>query len=309
VEIQLINSKTGDDNSVTSDRSGNFSFRLLLPGTYDLQASKAGFETLQVPNVNVSVTETLRVELQLRLAAVLERAQVSSESPMIQTDTIALGRVANQAAITGLPLVTRNFAQITALSPGVATGVSNAGQLGPGGTGLPQIDKSNDGLFVHGARSYDNNFELDGISVSDVQSSASASGGNPIPNPDSIQEFKVQTGLYNAAYGRYAGANISILTKSGSNSYHGSIFEFFRNSVLNANTFFLNRTGQPRPPLNQNQFGFDAGGPIKRDKLLLFGAYQGTRQVNGLAAGQARTGCTISLATPPITNDRSPAAL
>jgi hypothetical protein len=159
-----------------------------------LQASKAGFETLQVPNVNVSVTETLRVELQLRLAPVLETAQVSSESPMIQTDTIALGRVANQAAITGLPLVTRNFAQITALSPGVAAGVSNAGQLGPGGTGLPQIDKSNDGLFVHGARSYDNNFELDGISVSDVQSSASASGGNPIPNPDSIQEFKVQTG-------------------------------------------------------------------------------------------------------------------
>jgi hypothetical protein len=274
-----------------------------------LQASKAGFETLQVPNVNVSVTETLRVELQLRLAPVLETAQVSSESPMIQTDTIALGRVANQAAITGLPLVTRNFAQITALSPGVAAGVSNAGQLGPGGTGLPQIDKSNDGLFVHGARSYDNNFELDGISVSDVQSSASASGGNPIPNPDSIQEFKVQTGLYNAAYGRYAGANISILTKSGSNSYYGTIFEFFRNSVLNANTFFLNRTGQPRPPLNQNQFGFDAGGPIKRDKLLLFGAYQGTRQVNGLAAGQARTGCSVSLATPPITNDRSPAAL
>jgi hypothetical protein len=83
---------------------------------------------------------------------------------------------------------------------------------------------------VHGARSYDNNFELDGISVSDVQGSASASGGNPIPNPDAIQEFKVQTGLYNAAYGRYAGASISVVTKSGNDAYHGNLFEFFRNS-------------------------------------------------------------------------------
>jgi hypothetical protein len=178
VEIQLINSKTGDDNSVTSDRSGNFSFPLLLPGTYDLEASKAGFETLRVPNVNVSVTETSRLNLQLRLAAIRGQAQVSAESLMVQTDTIALGRVANQATVTNLPLVTRNYAQIAALSPGVVTGVSNAGELGPGGAGLPQIDKSNNGLFVHGGRSYDNNFELNGISVSDVQSSASGSGGS-----------------------------------------------------------------------------------------------------------------------------------
>jgi hypothetical protein len=100
-----------------------------------------------------------------------------------------------------------------------------------------------------------------------------------------------------------------VLTKSGSNSYHGSIFEFFRNNALNANSFFLNRTGQQRPPLNQNQFGFALGGSIQRDKLLFFGSYQGTRQINGLASGQARTGCTVSLVTPPITSDRSPAAL
>jgi hypothetical protein len=136
-----------------------------------------------------------------------------------------------------------------------------------------------------------------------------ASGGIPIPNPDAIQEFKVQTGLYDASYGRYGGANISVITKAGTNSYHGSIFEFLRNDVLNANDYFLNRTGQPRPPLKQNQFGFDIGGPIRRDKLLFFGSYQGTRQVNALASGQARTACTVSLNTPPITNDRSAAAL
>jgi hypothetical protein len=136
-----------------------------------------------------------------------------------------------------------------------------------------------------------------------------ASGGIPLPNPDAIQEFKVQTGLYEASYGRYGGANISVVTKAGSDSYHGSVFEFCRNDVLNANDYFLNLTGQPRRPLKQNQFGFDVGGPIIRKTLLLFGSYQGTRQINAIASGQARTGCTVSLTTPPITNNRSAAAL
>jgi hypothetical protein len=308
-EVHLIDYGTTDIRTDVSDGEGNFHFPLLLPGSYELQVSKAGFAQLRLSNLNVLVTETLRLEVHLRLASVAASVVASSEGPMVQTDTIALGRVVNHAGVTGLPLVTRNFAQLADLSPGVVSGVSNAGELGAGGTALSQIDKSNDGLFVHGARSYDNNVELDGISVSDVQGSASASGGVPLPNPDAIQEFKVQTGLYDASYGRYGGAQIAVVTKTGSDSYHGSVFEFFRNDVLNANDFFLNRTGQPRPPLKQNQFGFDLGGPITRSKLLFFGSYQGTRQVNALAAGQARTGCTVSLTTPPITNDRSAAAL
>ena len=162
---------------------------------------------------------------------------------------------------------------------------------------------------MHGARSYDNNWQLDGISVSDVQGSGSISGGIPIPNPDTLEEFKVQTGLYDAAFGRAAGANVSVITKSGTNEYHGTIFEFLRNDILNANDFFLNMTGQRRPNLKQNQFGFALGGPIKKDKLLFFGSYQGTRQVNGTAAGQARIACTATLNEPPLTNDRSAAAL
>src|SRR5271154_5389796 len=308
-ELHLMNQQTDDTNVTTSDGAGSFHFLLLLPGNYELQVSKTDFAPSHVSSIRVVVTETLRLELHLRLASVAERVLVSSERPLLQMDTIALGRVVNESAVTGLPLVTRNFAQIADLSPGVVTGVSNAGELGAGGTALSQIDKSKDGLFVHGARSYDNNFELDGISVSDVQGSASASGGIPIPNPDAIHEFKVQTGLYDASYGRYGGANISVVTKSGTDSYHGDLFEFFRNDVLNANDFFFNRTAQPRPPLRQNQFGFDVGGPIKRDKLLFFGSYQGTRQINALASGQARTGCTVSLSTPPLTNDRTAAAI
>ena len=218
VVVHLTKEGGGEKRSATSDENGRFGFLLLPPGRYELQASTPDFELVSLPEINIHVTETLRLELHLRLATRFERAQVSSNPLMVQLDSSALGRVVNESAVSGLPLVTRNFAQIASLSPGVSTGVYNAGELGLGGTALSQIANSNDGIYVHGARSYDNNFQLDGISVSDVQGSAAGSGGIPIPNPDSIQEFKVQTGLYDAAYGRYGGANVSLITKTGSNA-------------------------------------------------------------------------------------------
>jgi Carboxypeptidase regulatory-like domain/TonB dependent receptor/TonB-dependent Receptor Plug Domain len=306
--ISLTDQRTNSTKSTTSDITGDFVFPLLSPGIYEIQVEKTGYALLHA-DVSIPVTETVRLNLYLRPATIHERAEVVSATSMLQTESPALGRVVNQTAVSNLPLVTRNFTQIVGLSPGVSTGVNNAGELGLGGGGLSQIDKSNDGIFVHGARSYDNNFQIDGLSVSDVQGTGAASGGVPIPNPDAIQEFKVQTALYDASYGRYAGANISVITRTGSNAYHGDMFEFLRNDVLNADDFFANRTGQRRPSLKQNQFGFDIGGPIKKEKVLFFGSYQGTRQVNGIAAGQARTGCTASLSSPPLTNDRSAAAL
>src|SRR6267154_2191553 len=184
-----------------SDEGGRFSFLLLPPSTYQVRAERAAFEPLTLLAIHVTVTETLRLELHLQLATRIERAEVVSHAPMVETESSALGRVVSKGAVTGLPLVARNFAQITGLSPGVVVGVFNAGELGLGETALPQIAKSNDGIYVHGARSYDINFELDGISVSDVQGSSAGSGGIPIPNPDTIEEFKVQTGLYDAAFG------------------------------------------------------------------------------------------------------------
>jgi Carboxypeptidase regulatory-like domain/TonB dependent receptor len=308
--VTIVNENTGRSKSTISDRQGRFSFLLLSPGKYEVSVETTKSDGIENhETVNVSVTETAYLELHLRLATVFQSINVSADAVMVRTDTSALGNVVNETATSSLPLVTRNFAQIASLSPGVSTGVYNAGELGLGGTALSQIAKSNDGIYVHGARSYDNNFQIDGMSASDVQGSAAGSGGIPIPNPDSLQEFKVQTGLYDAAYGRYGGANISVITKTGSNTFHGTVFEFLRNDVLNANDFFLNQTGQPRPVLKQNQFGLALGGPIKKDKVLFFGSYQGTRQTNGIAAGQSRTACTASLAEPPLTNDRSAAEL
>ena len=309
VSIQVQKESGGEVESTLSDENGRFVIQLLPPGTYQLQASKANFRTLTLSKLHVYVTETLRLELHLQVAEHVERSEVSSSPQMLQTSNSVLGRIVNQPAVQGLPLATRNFAQIIGLSPGVSVGVYNAGELGLGGIALSQIAASNDGIYVHGARSYDNNYQMDGISVSDVQGSAAGSGGIPIPNPDSVQEFKVQTALYDAGFGRYGGANVSLVTRTGGDDFHGTVFEFLRNEVLNANDFFLNQTGQPRPILKQNQFGLAFGGPIRRDKLLFFGSYQGTRQVNGLAAGQSRTACTASLAEPPLTSDRSATAI
>lgn len=308
VVLHIINEDSAESESTTSDEEGRFAFSFVRPGNYDLQASKPDFAPVRIPGINITVTETRRIEVHLRLAGIAEQTEVSSDQPMVQTDNSALGRVVDRRALSGLPLVTRNFAQIAGLSPGVIAGVFNAGELGFGGTALSQITNSNDGIFVHGARSYANDWQLDGISVSDVQSTA-GSGGIAVPNPDGLQEFKVQTAIYDATYGRYAGANVSVITKTGSNAYHGTIFEFFRNDVLNANDFFLNQIGRPRPSLKQNQFGFSLGGPIKKNELFFFGSYQGTRQVNGLAAGQARLACKATLTSPPLTNDRSASAL
>lgn len=307
VSLSIVNSP--QRQIAVSDDLGRFAFVLVEPNRYDMHASKAGFNELKLLDLRVHVTETLRVELHLELATHSERVQTAAEPVMAQVDRSALGRFVNETAAQDLPLVTRNFSQIANLSPGVTAGVSNAGELGLGATAQSQIGRSNDGIYVHGARSYDNSWQLDGISVSDVQSTGATSGGIPLPNPDTLEEFKMQTALYDAAFGRSVGANVSVITKKGGNQYHGTAFEFLRNNVLNANDFFLNRTGHPRPDLKQNQFGFSAGGPILKDRLFFFGSYQGTRQINGLAAGQTRIACSASLSEPPLTSDRSAAAI
>jgi Carboxypeptidase regulatory-like domain/TonB-dependent Receptor Plug Domain len=309
VSLALLTHNGLDTKSSLSDENGSFVFLSMPPGTYDLKAAKTDFQPLTISNLHVDVTETLRLEVHLAIAGPVERMHISSDMLMVQVDDSALGRVVNTKAISDLPLVNRNFTQITSLSPGVFAGVYNAGELGIGGTARSQVGKSNDGIYVHGARSYDNNWQLDGISVSDVLGSDSASGGIPIPNPDTLEEFKVQTGLYDAVFGRGAGANVSVVTRRGSNEFHASIFEFVRNNIFNANDFFLNETGQGRPNLKQNKFGVAIGGPIRKDRLLYFGSYQGTRQINGIASGQARIACSARVSEPPIGNDRSAVAL
>jgi outer membrane receptor protein involved in Fe transport len=248
--------------------------------------------------VVLTVTETTVLNVHLKVGSASTTVEVKESAPIVETSTNALGDVVTTAQVESLPLVNRNFTQIMTLSAGVVASVTQADELGRGSGGqIPTTELQ--GQNVNGARASDINFRMDGVDVNDYDASGF---GVPIPNPDTIQEFKVQTGMYDAEYGRDAGANVDLVTKTGTNSLHGNVFEFWRNDVLNANDFFLNENGVPRPELKQNQFGGTLGGPIVKDKLLFFGSYQGTRQINGVSGRQ-------TFPSPLTTSDRSAASI
>jgi len=299
-QIRVTRDSTGEQRTVVSNQSGAYTVALLPPGTYRVEVSANGYKAEVFQHVAVNVTETQPLDAQLLVGSVNEQVTVESNLEVVQTETSALGRVVGEEVVQSLPLVTRNFTQIIGLSAGVLAPVNDATALGRGNGGLSFTG----GFTVHGSRSYDNNFELNGSDSNDLFASGGNSGGVAIPNPDTIEQFKVQTGQYDASYGRNTGANVNLVTRGGGNQYHGTLFEFFRNNALNANSFFFNRIGLPRGVLKENQFGGTFGGPIVKEKLFFFGSYQGTRQRNGIA-----TGCSVTYVGPPLTNDRSAAAI
>jgi len=298
-KIVVTSHATRESRTVVSDAHGIFLVSALLPELYSVEVSKDGFKNLTVRDVRINVTETTALDLHLEIGQITELVVVEGYTQQLQTESSALGRVTSGEQVKDLPLVTRNYTQIVGLNPGVAADVNDAGAIGRGDLGMGGVP-----IASNGGTQADNNVQMNGVGINDLQSSGYFSGGVAIPNPDTIQEFKVQTGQYDASYGRNAGANVDVITKGGSNDLHGAAWEFFRNEDLNANTFFRNTAGQPRPALKQNQFGFDLGGPIRRDKLFFFTSYQGTRQRNGLDVN-----CSSSVTSPPITDDRSPEAL
>ena len=302
VSITATSEATGDSRTSSSSASGSYLFPLLPPGRYTVKASKSGFKELVRPHVLVSVTESVRANVRLEVGTISETVTVTTEAELIDTEDAAEGTVTDGRAISALPLASRNYTQIVGLSPGVSAEVTDATALGRGTGSEAAADH---GFSAHGSASNDNNYQLNGVEVNDLMGSGALSGGVPVPNPDTIQEFKVQTGQYDASYGRNSGANVDLVTKGGTNQLHGTLFEFLRNDALNANDYFLNQQHEPRAALKQNQFGGSLGGHLVRDRLFYFGSYQGTRQRNGLGAGS----CISTVFLPPFTNDRSAAAL
>ncbi|HWH57223.1 MAG TPA: hypothetical protein VN682_06310, partial [Terriglobales bacterium] len=203
--------------------------------------------------------------------------------------------------ITALPMANGNYTEILSLSAGTNASVDNATSLG----------KGTQDISANGVDPGSNNFQMDGVAVNNIANSGSSNDGTiytgiPVPSPDAIAEFKVQTSTYDASYGRNPGANVNVSTKSGSNSFHGSAFEFFRNTVLNSNDFFLKQAQatngiNKRPAFDQNQFGATIGGPIKKDKFFFFFSYRGTRSKNAVAPQGNTTGAFL-LSTPALNN-------
>jgi hypothetical protein len=299
----VVNSEgTGEKRDLATDGEGNFSVQFLPPGKYDLTVRATGFEPFMLNGVRVQITEVSRLKIQLTIGGAKEQIAVSAEPPLVQTENATLGRAIDQETVVDLPLVDRNFTEILGLTAGTNTNIVDATQLGAG----------SQEIRANGARSGDNNFMLNGVDANSYSSNITevtpfGGAGIAIPAPDTIQEFKVQTSLYDAQYGRGAGANVNVETRSGTADLHGNAYYFGRNEALDANNFFANATGVPRGEFRRSQPGGTLGGPTPWSKkhAFFFVSYQATRDVNAASL----TSSVSSLSLPPIPQVRTPASL
>ncbi len=294
--VELRNTATDTRRTATTNAAGEYGFPSLEPGLYDVEFKSGNF-TPVMRHVTLNVTEHVAVDTVMEVSGTQQVVTVTSDAPLLQTQDNTLGRVVDGNAIKQLPLATRNFTQILALSPGTNAPLNDATALGRG----------TQNISADGARTGSNAFYIDGVDavnihVNSASNNTFASNGVVVPSPESIEEFKVQTGLFDATGGRSGGANVALVTRSGTDKFHGSVFEFFRNDDLNANLFFFNQVGTRRPELKQNQFGGTIGGPIIHQKAFFFFSYQGTRQVNGVQGSS-------TLTLPPIPTVRTAATL
>lgn len=251
--VVVTSEETGEIRSGTTGPTGVARMSLLPPGVYRIEVAAQGFKTSLVRNVVVNVAEVTTVAAPLEFGGKQEVITVRENPAIVQGESSTVGDVVCEQTIQSLPLVCRSFPQILALSTGITADVYNATALG----------RNSSDIRANGGRAADNNFQMNGAEINNIAENILGDyggvGGIPIPNPDAIQEFKVQTALYDASFGRNAGGNVDVITKSGSNALHGSLFEFLRNDALNANDYFFNLAGTPRAVLNENQFGFTLG--------------------------------------------------
>jgi len=247
VGITVTNTSTGQVRTAATQGNGRYLVPLLPPGIYKVEASREGFKAATVEQVRITITETAALNVKLEIGSVKEVVFVEAQPMQLDTTSSALGHITDQRMVENLPLVTRNYTQILGLSPGVSGEVNNSAAIGRGDSSL---SSSTGGYSIGGNSTNDNNFQMNGAEVNDLAGENNISGGIPVPNPDSIQEFKVQVGQYDASYGRNAGANVDVVTKSGTNQFHGDVWEYFRNTTLNANDYFLNRQKQPKGVLD-----------------------------------------------------------
>lgn len=295
-DLSITSATTHITRATHADTRGVFRIALLPPGLYSMQVVASGFAPRTMRDLRVTVSETASVTVTLAVQQANATVEVSANTEIAQRETSSLGRAVDELTVNSLPLANRNYTQILALSPGVMVALPNASQLGNG----------SQNVAANGAHTTSNNFQFNGVDANNLaQNSAQNDAEEPgigVPSPDAIQEFKAQTGNYDAGFGRGSGANVDLVSKSGGNRFHGSAWEFLRNTVLNANDFFVKNSGARRPDLKQNQFGATGGGPLVRDRTFFFVSYQTRLELNGL--GGKRTALL-----PQLTNDRSPATL
>jgi Carboxypeptidase regulatory-like domain len=260
-KLTLTNLATNARIEAVSDSNGAFQFLQLPPAEYSLVVEAVGFKKMTEQHIVVQVDQITHAELAMEVGSVTEMVEVNSALPLLESDRSTLSNVVNSAVISNMPLNARQYLDLALVTPGVL----------PSATGT-----QGGGFNVAGARSQSNVFLLDGVSNIDTQIN-SALGNFRIT--DAVQEFAVQTSVATAEFGRGTGGQVSIVTKSGSNQFHGSAFEYLRNDILDARDFFTNKNHGIKNPLHRNQYGATLGGPILKDRMFFFLSYEGFRQV------------------------------
>ncbi len=270
VSVVATDTQTGVKTSVTTDAKGFYSLPTLAIGTYDLEIRHPGFKTFRQTGLIIDANAALRADASLNIGAISEKVEVSTDTVHVETQSTQMGEVIDSKRIEAVPLNGRSYTDLLALQPGVSpytstdTGTAGISDRSPDG-GLNSGNQS-----VNGQRETANGFMVNGSNVEEGKNNGAAI----IPNLDSISEFRIITNNFDAEYGNYSGGQINVVTKSGTNQFHGSGFEFLRNTALDATEYFSNAV----PVYRQNQFGGTFGGPIRKDKTFFFLDYQGTRQ-------------------------------
>src|SRR6202790_1642317 len=287
VKVEIVNLSTQILTTLTSNADGFYSAPNLLPGEYKVSATRSGFATT-VTQLTLAVGAQRVANLALKIGTVTEEIKVMSEAPDVELATSEISAVVNSNTIRELPLNGRDWTQLATLQPGI-TSIRTQPSVGAGDRGQRGFGTQ---MTVNGGRPAQNNYRLDGTSINDYSNSAPGSVLGADLGSDAVAEFSVLSSTYPAEYGRSSGGVINAITRSGTNEFHGSVYEFLRNSALDAHNFF----DTTRPPFKRNQFGATAGGPIFKDHTFIFGNYEGLRQslgitqVNTVPTATARAG-------------------
>lgn len=269
-KVILTNSETNQNRSANSDDRGFYRFPELAPGRYKLRAEMTGFKSAEVRDIILQVSQTARVDVVMNPGETNELVEVVGASPLLENETSSIGQVIDSKQIIDIPLNGRSFLDLAKLVPGVTnTGTGR-------GSEINQKIGPNFGIVVNGQRSGSISYLIDGVEGRNMWEGTI----NVLPSVDAIEEFKVQENSYPAEYG-LGGSVVNIALKSGTNKIHGAIFDFLRNDKLDAANYFTNLTGAQKDALRQNQFGATLGGPLKKDKVFLFGSYEGRRSTDG----------------------------
>ncbi len=282
VKVTLTNQATGVARTATTNASGDYSLVEVPPGDYQIEFELTGFKKSVQKGITVNVNQVLTLNQALEIGAAQEVVEVTSEASQVDTTSTQLGAVINERSINDLPLNTRDTYQFLQLQPGVQSQLGSSGSLFFGSDDVGSVS-------VNGGRTRANNFSVNGGDANDQFVNLPTIQ----PTPDSVSEFRVLTNTFDAEYGRNSGSVVNVITKSGTNAYHGDVYEYFRNTVLDARGYF----DTTRPQLNQNQFGGTFGGPIKKDQTFFFLSYEGRRVRSGesgplvdVLTNQERTG-------------------